>query len=636
MEVAGPFILPAWRYPTVGTVTTVSASVPSFLNVVITNPTVNPAINITYNTGVALPVTSGGTGLITAGTAGQVLTNVLGVPAWQTPLITAVSLDFSIVLGTLNLSTAFKAIIDTLVSDVNALNATIYAPIVGLESVVAELVLDVAAINVTLYTPITGLDFVVPANTAAIIALGGDITSLGNKQITLSTPSFLSVTGSPITLNTGGTFAISYNTGTPLPVANGGTGLVAVGAAGTVLSSNGTVLSWTPALAGTVTSVAASVPSFLTITGSPITASGTLAITYNAAVALPIANGGTGLITVGGANTFLTSNGTVYSWLGSSGTGNVARVAAPTFSGTVSISNSISGAVANNLLLLNTSTTINSISSLSIGNANTAGNAGQIFFTYQGANAATNILTIGFVGGGGGKLVISNSTATATTLNTPLTITGTLTATTLNATSLTASQVVFTDASKNLVSVAVIPTTSGGTGLSTVGTAGQVLSSNGTSLVWALPSQTTTGTFTAVAVAVIPLPTTQSAKITIVLTSTAVNTDITLGGNTLANGAGTNLTVQEAYEQFQRSNGVVVFTNAGTLSQITDNTIQNMFEITIISGATTRKQFFTNGVFTTATVGATRLNGAGYLASTALSLRIVPTTGTITGTWTIT
>jgi len=187
MEVAGPFLLPAWRYPTVGTVTSVSATVPSFLNVVITNPTVNPAINITYS-GVALPVTSGGTGLITAGTAGQVLTNVLGVPAWQTPLITAVSLDFSIVLGTLNLSTAFKTIIDTLVSDVNALNATIYAPIVGLESVVAGLVTDVAAINVTLYTPITGLDFVVPANTAAIIALGGDITALGNKQIAVSTP----------------------------------------------------------------------------------------------------------------------------------------------------------------------------------------------------------------------------------------------------------------------------------------------------------------------------------------------------------------------------------------------------------------------------------------------------------------
>ena len=181
-----------------------------------------------------------------------------------------------------------------------------------------------------------------------------------------------------------------------------------------------------------------------------------------------------------------------------------------------------------------------------------------------------------------------------------------------------------------------LATTSGGTGLATVGTAGQVLSSNGTSLVWALPSQTTTGTFSAVAVAVIPLPTTPSAKITIVLLATAVNTDITLGGNTLANGAGVNLAAQEPYEQFQRANGVVVFTSVGTLSQFTDNAVQSMFEITIISGATTRKQYFTNGVFTTATVGATRLNGAGYLASTALSLRIVPTTGTITGSWTIT
>ena len=44
---------------------------------------------------------------------------------------------------------------------------------------------------------------------------------------------------------------------------------------------------------GSVTSVAASVPAFLSIAGSPITTSGTLAITYSG-TALPVANGGTG------------------------------------------------------------------------------------------------------------------------------------------------------------------------------------------------------------------------------------------------------------------------------------------------------------------------------------------------------
>jgi hypothetical protein len=61
---------------------------------------------------------------------------------------------------------------------------------------------------------------------------GGTVTS-----VAASVPSFLSVSGSPITSS--GTLAISYS-GTALPVANGGTGLTAAGTAGYVLTSNGT------------------------------------------------------------------------------------------------------------------------------------------------------------------------------------------------------------------------------------------------------------------------------------------------------------------------------------------------------------------------------------------------------------
>jgi hypothetical protein len=209
MEVVGPFILPAWKYPTVGTVTSVSASVPSFLSVNVTNPTVNPAINITYNAGVALPFTSGGTGLTTLGLAGQVLTSTGAAMIWQTPLITSVSTDFSIPAGVLNLSVAFKATITAIESDIAALDGN-----------VAAINADLLTINATLYTPITGLDTVVPANTAAILALGADITTLGLKTISLAVPSFLSVTGSPVTLNSNGGFSVGYS-GTALPTTSG-------------------------------------------------------------------------------------------------------------------------------------------------------------------------------------------------------------------------------------------------------------------------------------------------------------------------------------------------------------------------------------------------------------------------------
>ena len=504
-------------------------------------------------------------------------------------------------------------------------------------------------------------------------------------------------------------------------------------------------------------------------------ASGTLAITYNAAVALPIANGGTGLITVGGANTFLTSNGTVYSWLGSTGTGNVVRTTSPTitsataataaltvtntatgspslatffgsattaasftfkrfgvnatlgnyteerFNYTASASTSnnyemrvtansrfqitnndvapftvtnpsgpfaVTGAISANSLALTVAlpTTSGGTGRTDVGTVNqvltsngtslvwqtpTTGTVTSVaasvpaFLSIAGSPINTSgTLSITLSGtplplanggtgpfGAANTVLFSNGTvtswlastgtgnnvlATSPTLVTP-TI-GAATGTSLNLTGLTASQPVFTDAAKNLVSVAVVPTASGGTGLSSVGTAGQVLSSNGTSLVWALPSQTTTGTFTAVSVIVIPLPTTQSAKITISFVTTA-NTDLTLSGNTLITGAGTNLTVQEPYEQFQQMNGISLFSALGRIATTNALTVPGLVEITILSstlGTIPRKQFFTNGVYCLNLVGSTRINTAGYLAITALSLIITPTTGTITGSWTIT
>jgi hypothetical protein len=187
----------------------------------------------------------------------------------------------------------------------------------------------------------------------------GTVTSVG-----LSAPSFLSVSGSPVTTN--GTLALSYS-GTALPVSNGGTGVttstgtgntvlstsptlvtpnlgipssvtltnatglpLSTGVTGTLPIANGGTGTTTPSLvagtnvtitgswpnqtinstggggggSGTVTSVAATVPSFLSVSGSPITTSGTLAFSYSG-TALPVANGGTGVTTSTGANSIV-------------------------------------------------------------------------------------------------------------------------------------------------------------------------------------------------------------------------------------------------------------------------------------------------------------------------------------------
>jgi hypothetical protein len=159
---------------------------------------------------------------------------------------------------------------------------------------------------------------------------GGTVTS-----VAATVPSFLSVTGSPIT--TAGTLAIAYS-GTALPVANGGTAATtAAGARSSILPSYagnaGKVLAVNTGATdveyisvggtGTVTSVAATVPSFLSVTGSPITASGTLAFDYSG-TALPVANGGTGSTTSTGTGSVVlaTSPTLVTPLLGTPTSGN--------------------------------------------------------------------------------------------------------------------------------------------------------------------------------------------------------------------------------------------------------------------------------------------------------------------------
>jgi len=183
----------------------------------------------------------------------------------------------------------------------------------------------------------------------------GTVTS-----VAMTVPSFLQVTGSPIT--TSGTLAVSLS-GNALPLANGGTGATSASDARITLggttsgislftltnsvsdkfikvNSNNTITllnaadtrTTIGAGTGSVSSVGMTVPTFLSVSGSPVTSSGTLAVSLSG-VPLPVANGGTG-----GANEADARNnlGAACKSCTETLTGN------KTFSGTVTLS-SVSG-----------------------------------------------------------------------------------------------------------------------------------------------------------------------------------------------------------------------------------------------------------------------------------------------------
>lgn len=311
-----------WTTPGVGTVTSVGASVPSFLTVAGSPITSSGSLTITYS-GTALPIVNGGTGSTTAtGTAEVVLRNSPNLITPYLDVARAASLKF---IGTLTGDVTF-------IPNANGTVWNFNLP-------------TTAGTSGQVLTSQGGLTSAMTWTTPTT----GTVSSVG-----ITVPSFLSVSGSPITSS--GSFTVTYS-GAALPVLNGGTGtttstgsgsnvlsnsptlsspisneyrvqgagIVSItsssgtynynlpttaGTTGQVLTSAGGVaapMTWTTPTTGTVTSVGASVPSFLTVSGSPITSSGSLTITYSGS-ALPVLNGGTGATTSTGTGSTVLSN----------------------------------------------------------------------------------------------------------------------------------------------------------------------------------------------------------------------------------------------------------------------------------------------------------------------------------------
>jgi hypothetical protein len=108
----------------------------------------------------------------------------------------------------------------------------------------------------------------------------------------------------------GGTGLTAAPTNGQLPIGNGTGYTLSTLSAGTNVSisntAGGITISASASAGGTVTSVGMTVPSFLSVSGSPITSSGTLAVSLSG-TALPVTSGGTGAITLSG---YLFGNGT--------------------------------------------------------------------------------------------------------------------------------------------------------------------------------------------------------------------------------------------------------------------------------------------------------------------------------------
>jgi hypothetical protein len=644
-----------WTTPTIGTVTSVAISVPTFLSVSGSPITTNGTLTVTLS-GTSLPVLNGGTGSTTSTGSGSVV--LANTPTLITPIIGAAT-------GT-SLSVS---------GNVNSLTQTITGSTSGVITIRGQAISGTYNYNL----PTTA------GTSGQVLTSGGGLTAAmtwttaGTGTVTsvaLSVPTFLSVSGSPITTN--GTLAVTLS-GTALPVLNGGTGsttatgsgsvvlantptlitpIIGVatgtslsvsgnvnsltqtitgstsgviniqgqaaagtynynlpttaGTSGQVLTSGGGVIAamtWTTPTIGTVTSVALSVPTFLSVSGSPITTNGTLTVTLSG-TALPVLNGGTGSTTATGTGSVVLANTpTLITPIIGVATGTSLSVSGNVNSLTQTITGSTSGVI-----------TIRGQAISGTYNYNlptTAGTSGQVLTSGGGLTAAMTWTTAGT----GTVTSVALSVPTFLSVSgSPITTNGTL-AVTLSGTAL--------------------PVLNGGTGSTTATGSGSVVLANTPTLITPIIG-VATGTSLSVSGQLTSTITTGTAPLVVTSTTNVANLNASslngatfsipgpIGNTTASTGAFTTITAAgliTANLGLTIANGQT--TNIGT-SGITSTL--NIYALTDIFGSTA----FTG-------IGSTTItNSTVYVApvSTAVSgannyyfsyFDIPSTTGTTTG-----
>ncbi len=483
---SGPTALPAWLEP--GTLNQVLA-VTSVVDGHATLGWVTPGAGVGSVTSVAVSssdLTVGGSPITTAGTITLAL-NTVGIAKGGT--------------GQTTKTAAFDALSPS--------------------TTLGDLILYNGTNNVRL--PIGGAGRVLTSNgtTAAwtVPSTSGTVTSVA------ATSTDLTIGGSPIT--TAGTLTFTLNTVVPT---KGGTGLTtyttgdmlyssatnvlskrAIGTSGQVLTVSGGLPVWaTPATSGTVTSVATSTTTGILLTGSPITASGTLGINLpgsggaSAVVQGDILVGGAGAayaaLAKGAANTVMVSNGTTAIWAGGTATSGQAL----TYNGTNVVWASLPGT--------------GTVTSVALASA--VGTP----ITYSGSpitGAGTITLTLGTVLTSNGGTGLTTFTAGDTVYY-------------ASGTALT--KVAIGAANTVMTSSGTAPQWVGGTASS-----GQVLTYNGSAVVWAAPATvgtvTSVGASSASGIIVAGSPITSSGTITFNLPGTGLSSAV-VAGDLMLGGAG--------------------------------------------------------------------------------------------------
>jgi len=254
----GPGLPTYWSAGAVGpggTVTSVDMSVPAFLSIS-GNPITTAGVLAVTLSGTPLPVLNGGTGTTTSTGTGSVVLS--SSPSLTTP----------------NIGVATGLIINLNGTTSGTVSIRVQ-PVAGTYNYNLPTTAGTAGQVLTSQGGgVTAMTWTTPAPPGT-----GTVTS-----VAMTVPTFLSVSGSPITTN--GTFTVTLS-GTPLPVLNGGTGTTtATGTAGSV------VLSVSPTITGTLTT------SIISASGD-ISTSSTTASTTTTTGALKSAGG---LGVVGNAN----------------------------------------------------------------------------------------------------------------------------------------------------------------------------------------------------------------------------------------------------------------------------------------------------------------------------------------------